>query len=266
MAGATAWSIETATGLVDEPTEVFRSSNALYEAGDYPGAIREYRRLVDAGVVDGTLCYNLGNAYYKSDDLGNAVLFYRRSLRLQPRNADAKENLELVTSQLKDKQFVRNQNRLVTGVIWLHNNLSATEMIALGSVSYLVLCLLGIVLILRDSPTIAAVYRKISIVSPGRLIGLSFAQDLLVAMGIATVLLATTGISSYRKLVNNRTEAVILADEIPVFSSPTEDATLQFKIHQGTVVNISDQRNEWIKVELPGGMSGWVASGSMERV
>jgi len=268
VVAAITWHAEPtlAQGVADEPGDVFRSANALYEAGNYQAAIAEYHRVVDGGVEDGTLNYNLGNAYYKSNDLGNAVLFYRRALRLQPRNDDAQENLELVTSQLKDKQFVRNQNRFVRGIVWLHNNLNATELVVLASTSYLVLCLLGIVLIFRESTAVAAAYRRTSIVSPARLVGLSFAQDLLVAMGIVTVLLATTGASAYRKLDHNRTEAVILADEIPVFSSPTEDATLQFKIHEGTVVKIGDQRSGWVKVKLPGGMSGWVASGSMERV
>jgi hypothetical protein len=268
VAFATVWvaPVVQAQALIDEPAEVFRAGNAAYEAGDYLEAISEYRRLVDAAVVDGDLYYNLGNAYYKSNDLGNAVLFYLRSLRVQPRNNDAKENLELVRSQLKDKQFVRNQNRLLTGIIWLHNNLSSTEMLTFASASYLALCLLGIVLILRTSSVITAVYRKVSIVSPGRLIGLSRTQDLLVAAGIATVLFVTSGISSYRKMVHSRTEAVVLADELPVFSSPTDDATLQFRIHEGTLVNMGEQRSDWIRIVLPGGMSGWVASGSIEGV
>ncbi len=72
-----------AQGIVDDPTEVFRTGNSAYEAGEYPTAIDAYRRLVDAGVENADLYFNLGNAYYKNNVLGNSVLFYLRSLRVQ---------------------------------------------------------------------------------------------------------------------------------------------------------------------------------------
>jgi tetratricopeptide (TPR) repeat protein len=255
-----------AQSVVDDPAVVFRAGNASYEAGDYPAAVEAYRRLTDAGVVNGNLYYNLGNAYYKNNELGHAVLFYVRALRVQPRNDEARENLELVRSQLRDKQFVRQQNRLVRGFIWLHNNLSTPEMLVFASASYILLCLLAIVFIFRSRPIVAAVYHRMSILSPGRLVGLTRAQDLLVAMGLAAILLVTTGISSYWKLAVDRSEAVVLADEVAVFSSPTDDTTLQFKIHEGTMVTISDHRAVWTKIALPGGMSGWVATESIEKV
>jgi len=255
-----------AQSIVDEPAEVFRSGNSAYEAGEYLAAIDEYRRLVDAGVQNADLYYNLGNAYYKSNALGNSVLFYLRSLRVQPRNDDAKENLELVRSQLRDKQFVQNQNRFVLAIIWLHNNLATDEMIIFASLSYLLLCFLAIVFMFRDSRPITRAYRRASIVSPGRLVGLTFSQDLLVAMSIALILLVTSGVSSYKKMVSDRTEAVVLVEEVAVYSSPTEDATLQFNIHEGTMVRIGDRRSEWTKIELPGGMSGWVATNSIEVI
>jgi hypothetical protein len=255
-----------AQSLVDRPQEVFLAANASYETGDYHAAIESYRRLTDAGAVDADLFYNLGNAYYKNNELGPAVLFYVRALKIRPRDDDAKENLELVRLQLRVKQFVRHQNRLVAAVVWLHNNLSTREMVIFTSVSYLLVCLLAIVLIFHDTRVVSAVYRKVSVLSPGRLVGLGMKQDLILALGIAAFLLVTSGISSYRKITVQRTEAVVLSAEVSVFSSPTDDATLQFKIHEGTVVNIGDRRGEWARIELPGGMSGWVDAGSIEKV
>ncbi len=245
---------------------VFQEGNASYEAGDYAAAIEAYRRLADAGVADGDLYYNLGNAHYRNNELGEAVLFYQRSLRIQPRNGDAKENLELVRSQLRDKQFVRSENRLLRGVLWPHNNLSVQEMTVFVSISYLLLCILSIILIFGDSPPVVAAYRKVSLVSLGRLIGLSLRQDVLVAMAVAFVLLVTSGASLYSKRAANRSEAVVLGEEVGVFSSPTEDATLQFKIHEGTMVNVRDRRDAWAKITLPGGMSGWVNAESVQSL
>ncbi|UCG52969.1 MAG: tetratricopeptide repeat protein [Candidatus Latescibacterota bacterium] len=258
-------------GVEDRPAslkDVFARGNELYEAGDYEGAIDRYVSLVDADVEDGDLFYNLANAYYKVDDLGRAVLFYERALRRLPRDRDVRENLELVRSQLKDRQFVREQNRFVRLVNWLHNNSSTKEMLILTSCCYVLVSLFGVGFIFRDSRPVKAVYKVVSVVSPGRLAGLSRAQDLLGVIVVAAFLLVTLGVSSYHKVKRDvrRVEAVVLEREIPVFASPTEDATLQFKIHEGTLVTVREQRRQCVRIGLPGGLSGWVSAPSLERI
>jgi tetratricopeptide (TPR) repeat protein len=248
--------------------ERVEAANALYEQGNYAGAIDGYLALVSEGVQQADLFYNLGNACYKAHDLGRAVLYYERALRLEPRERDTRENLALVRTQLQDKQFIANQNRLVRGIIWFHHNLSTREMLVFMSVSYLALCIVILLIVLRETPAIGSLYGRLSIVSPGRLVGLGKTQDLMLAAGIAAVLLVTSGLSSYRKVANerNRIEAVVLEEEIPVYSSPTDDATLQFKIHRGTIVDVVERRVRWLRIRLPGGLSGWVASGAVESV
>ncbi len=63
-----------------------------------------------------------------------------------------------------------------------------------------------------------------------------------------------------------RSEAVVLEEEIPVLSGPTQDATLQFRIHEGTMIKVRAQRGGWLRIQLPGGLSGWVAAQAVERV
>jgi tetratricopeptide (TPR) repeat protein len=247
---------------------IFARGNALYEGGDYEGAIDQYTALVGKGVADPVLYYNLGNAYYKVRDLGHAVLYYERARRLAPRDGDVRENLALVRAQLRDKQFVRDENRLVAAIGWLHNNLSAGEMTIAASIFYAVLCFLAIVFVLRETAWVSSAYRWFSYVSLGRLAGLSKTQDILAALAIAGILFVSTGISAYQKTENERskTQAVVLGEEVSVLSGPTDDATLQFKIHQGTIVRIRDHRGGWMRIALPGGLSGWVSTSSMERV
>ncbi len=248
--------------------EAFAKGNALYEQGNFTGAIEQYATLADAGVADKDLFYNLANAYYKQDDFGRAVLFYERARRLAPRDRDVRDNLALVRTQLRDKQFVRDKNRLVRAAVWLHDNLNAREMALLGSVCYLVLCLLGIVFVFRDSAAVSRAYRRLSYISPGRLAGLGKTQDLLVALIIVSLLFLSTSFSAYRKTSqeNGRRVAVVVEPEAAVHSGPMEETTLQFKIHEGTLVRIRDARNAWVRINLPGGLSGWVSASAIERV
>ncbi len=248
--------------------EAFVKGNSLYEAGDYSGAVEEYSRVVNAGVADKDLYYNLANAYYKLDDFGRAVLYYERALRLAPRDADARENLELVRSQLRDKQFVRERNRVVRTVAWLDDHLNAREMTLVASICYFVLCLLGIVFVLRDSRVVSAAYRAISYVSPGRLAGFTKTQDLLAALAVVSLLFASTGVSAHRKSAQKRERksAVIVGEEVAVYSGPAGETTLQFKVHEGTLVRVREARSTWVRINLPGGLSGWVEISAIERV
>jgi len=246
----------------------FSAGNAVYESGDYEAAVEHYKHLVDSGVENSDLYYNLANAYYKSDNLGGAVLYYERTLRLKPRDKDARENLSLVRTQLKDKQFVREPNRFVHSVVVLHDKLNSSEMFALAATLYLLLCCIVIVFIFRDAPPVVAVYRRASMVSPGRFLGLTRNQDFLLAIAVVFVLAATTTVSTSVKVTkeHGRREAVVLPAEVAVLGSPTDDATLQFKVHEGTTVIIRQQSGGWLRIQLPGGLSGWVAAQTVERV
>jgi hypothetical protein len=265
---AAALSEETVSARVAHLKDLFSQGNALYEAGDFEGAIARYTAVVDGGVTDKDLYYNLANAYYKAGDLGHAVLFYERARRLAPRDRDVRENLALVRSQLRDKQFVREENRITRTIVWLHNNLNARQMVVLASVFYLVLCLACIVFVFRDSARVSGAYRWLSLVSPGRLAGLRKTQDLLLVIVVVSVLFFSTGISGYIKVTRERerTTAVVIEKEVPVFSGPTDETTLQFKVHEGTEIRIREQRKGWVRIGLPGGLSGWVPASTIERV
>jgi tetratricopeptide (TPR) repeat protein len=248
--------------------ELFAEGNALYEKGDFEGAIDRYSRLVEAGVTEEGLAYNLANSYYKAGDFGRAVLFYERARRLAPRDRDVRENLALVRLQLRDKQFVREQNRVVASLMWLHNNLNTREMLLLASLCYLLLCFLGIVFVFRDSAWVSRAYRWLSLVSPGRLAGLARSQDIFAAVVVAVLLFASTGLSAYDKVTHEkkRQAAVVLDEEVSVFSGPMEDTTLQFKVHEGTVLRIREERRGWTRIELPGRLSGWIPARTVERI
>lgn len=246
----------------------FVAGNAAYESGDYEKAIEHYKGLVDTGVENPDLYYNLANAYYKSNNLARAVLFYERTLRLTPRDRDARENLSLLRMQLKDRQFVREQNRFMRSIVVFHSNLNPAEMFTLATISYLLLCCLVIVFVFRDAPPVIAVYRRVSMVSPGRFLGLTRLQDFLLAMGVVFVLSVTTTLSTSIKISKERgrREAVVLPAEVAVLGSPTDDATLRFRVHEGTTVIIREQSGSWLRIQLPGGLSGWVAAQAVERV
>ncbi len=49
---------------------LFREANARYEQEDYTGAARRYLKIVEGGWESAPVYYNLGNAFFKRDRLG----------------------------------------------------------------------------------------------------------------------------------------------------------------------------------------------------
>ncbi len=77
--------------------------NALYESGDYSGAVAEYEKVLRYGMRNGAVHYNLANAWFKLHRPGPAILNYERALRLDPGDVDAARNLAYVRSRIIDR-------------------------------------------------------------------------------------------------------------------------------------------------------------------
>ena len=83
--------------------EKMQIANDLYEGGQYLQAAQAYQQLVDLGVVDSALFYNLGNAHFKQGDYGQAIVNHRRAQQLAPRDPDVAANLALARAQAVDQ-------------------------------------------------------------------------------------------------------------------------------------------------------------------
>ena len=79
----------------------FTEANQQYADGNFAEAANMYEQLI-AQTPSSEVYYNLGNAYFKQNELAQAILAYERCLRLDPRNKDAKYNLAFARSRIID--------------------------------------------------------------------------------------------------------------------------------------------------------------------
>jgi len=77
-------------------------AGTAYEAGDYGRAVTLYEALLDLGWKNGTVYYNLGNAYLRGGELGRAIAAYRYGESFQPRDEDLQANLAFARNTAKD--------------------------------------------------------------------------------------------------------------------------------------------------------------------
>ena len=78
-------------------------ADALYEKEQYRDAVEAYETLMKQGGVAAEVYYNLGNCYYKLDEIPLAVLNYERAFLLDPGDADIRANLALARGKTIDK-------------------------------------------------------------------------------------------------------------------------------------------------------------------
>lgn len=97
---------------------VFNIGNALYKQEKYEDAGRQYStnfEMNDDRRKKSASLYNLGNSLLKGGRIPESIEAYKRSLKLDPRNMEAKYNLafaqDLLKQQEEQQQQQQNQNQ-----------------------------------------------------------------------------------------------------------------------------------------------------------
>lgn len=219
-----------------------------YRLGNYDLAASYYGLVLSTDYASADLYYNLGNCYYRTDQMGLAILYYKRALHLDPSMRDAKENLALAQSHTIDRIAVLPQFFLVRWIDALCTHISPT----LWQVIWLILlALLGGALFcfLRGGNHTV---RKVGFIST---------VILALLLALSTWLLIRT---THR--YNAHSEAVVTLPAITVKSSPEKQSVDKLILHEGTLVNITDSLAGWYKITLADGTTGWCGTDEVERI
>ena len=104
----------------------FDKATTLYQKGDYSQAAAVYSSILKSGKESSALYYNLGNTYYKLNNVPESIYYYEKALQLDPENADAKNNL-IFANQMKidaitplPKTWVRQLSDGIVGLFSAH--------------------------------------------------------------------------------------------------------------------------------------------------
>ena len=227
------------------PEAAFHEANAAYRAGDYPAAIAGYVEVVAAGVEDGHVLYDLGNALFREQRLGAAILMWRRAQVLLPRDPDLRANLERARSQVKDRL---DPPVWIPALFFWQRTMALRESALLASS---LVCLGFLVLLAR---------RRVGRGVAGRsLVG--------VAVGVMVFggLVALSTAYGWRAL-RARPIAVVLEEQVTARSTVGLGGVELFVLHEGAEVRVAEQDAEHVLVVLPDGRRGWCAAGGVGLV
>ena len=224
------------------------NADSAYARQQYQQAIKDYEELLQGG-VSAELYYNLGNAYYRTDNITKAVLNYERALLLSPGDADIRFNLQMARSKTIDKITPESEMFFVT---WYHSLVNIMSVdgwanVALGSFG------LAIVLALVYLFSSRIWMRKV-----GFFAGAAF-----------ILLFAVANLFAYqqKKELLNRTGAIVISSAVPVKSTPSKGGTDLFILHEGTKVEITDgSMRDWKEIRVADGKEGWVETSKIEII
>ncbi len=229
--------------------EIFERGNQLYQQGDYAGAIDAYESVLSAGFDGAALHYNLGNAYFKSGELGRAILEWERALDRAPGDADAEANLELAREQTADAVEPLPRFWLFAAVSWWVELLPRTILVWVVGAAWLLF-------------TGGVVLRVL-----GRRDDVRRYASWLAVTGAAVVVVFGINLAVRELDIGRPVRAVILTDAVPVQSAPSdEDDLTLFEIHEGTLVRVDQRAGSWAEIVLEDGKVGWVPSDVMEVI
>lgn len=222
--------------------------DSAYMRNDYASAIQIYESLLKQGEA-AEIYYNLGNSYYKTDDMARAILNYERALLLQPGNTDIRANLEIARSKTIDKVASIPDIFFVAWTNSLINCLSVDVWAKLGII-FFILLLVSLSLFFFSKQII---WKK-----SGFMTGIIF---------LMFVVLSNIFASKQKSELTDRNEAIILSPSVTVRSTPSESGTSLFVLHEGYKVEIKDNSmREWKEIRLEDGKVGWIPASAMEVI
>ncbi len=220
------------------PEDDFKSANQAFENKQYAEAIKLYSGIVESGLESAPLYFNLGNAYFKNGDLGHAILYYLKSRRLDPANEDIKANLEFArrfTSIQMEGVQLNPVNNLLASIV------DPYRLTTMAWWSSLLFILFMVTLILRYG------------------VRLSFPGIKAATIVTLVLVLAVSFLTTFKYRHDYLTRhAVIVAEDCPVRTGPTDSSDIELHGAPGLVVEILSESTDYYDVQFENMRRGWV--------
>ena len=219
-----------------------------YAKGNYQQAIKDYQEILKAG-VSSEIYYNLGNAYYRTDNITQALLAYERALQLSPGDNDIRFNLQYARSKTIDKITPETEMFFVT---WYNSlvNFTSVDRWANTAIVSIVMALL-LILVFLFAPQMWA--RKSGFYGSA----------------VFLLLFAFANLFAFQQKHELETKqgAIVIAPTVNVKKTPAASGTDVFVIHEGTRVDITDRgMKQWRGVKLADGREGWLKTSQIEEI
>lgn len=245
-------STEEVHRLFSQANEAFRQANEKVGEPEaerlYTEAILNYQQIIDEGGIENAkLYYNLANAYFLKQDLGRAILNYRRAQRLTTSDPRIAKNLAFARSKRIDQISLKSEQRVMQTLFFWHYDFSLRTKFMLACVFFAVVCgALTAMIWLGRSAAVTAT--------------LVVAGILLLCFGTSVVVQAQSEAGAIG--------GVITAEKVIARQGDGNNYQASFKepLHSGTEFDVLEQRAGWMHIQLADQTDCWIPTTAAELI
>ena len=223
-------------------------ADSAYARADYETAVKLYGKLAKQNATS-DVCYNLGCAYYRLDDMAHSVLWFERALKLEPSDKDILTNLEMARTKTIDKIIPQHEFILFTYFRAMTNWFSLRTWTIIALLSFVFVLVLLLLFWASDSIFV----RKCA-----------FSSAVLLLL---VCILSNVCAVQQRNFKQTHTSGIIISPAVTVKSTPADNGNDLFVLHEGSKVEILDSSlKEWCEVSIADGKVGWIPKKSFDLI
>ena len=228
---------------------LFDSAESHYKAKEYRKSLEIYQELTkNTENLSGELYYNIGNCYFKLEDIGRAILYYQKAKKLLPTDEDIKHNLKvtqkILSEEVKTSETIFFEKELSSFLFRFKNQ----ELFIISFFLLLVASILLSLFLNVKRVTLQKIFFRVGIVF----------------FIFFLVILVATHQNYYHTI--EKKEGVVIENETEVMSGPNKDGNRILILHSGVTLEIVEGLEEWYKVRLKSEEIGWVEKKYVEMI
>lgn len=201
--------------------------------------------LVDDGIENGKLWYNLGNAQLQTGEIGEAIAAYRSAKRYIPSDGRVEPNLEYARSLVNNPISGENTTSILSRLAFWHEDLPTQARLTFCIIFWCICWGLVSARLFRTIP------------------GFKTAS---ISLGCASIAL---GVSVAADIADQyQDHGVITANEVIVRKGNGVNYAPMLKdpIDEGIEFELIEQRPDWLHITLPNGTTGWIQKNDAQIV
>ncbi|MCL9808281.1 tetratricopeptide repeat protein [Flavobacterium luminosum] len=228
--------------------EAFEKGNSLYEKGKYQEAIVAYESILKSGEESAEVYFNLGNCYYKLNEVAPAVYNFEKALLLQPNDSEIQNNLEFARKMAID-EIVEVPKVGFYKILTDFTSAFHYDTWAWIAIIFAVFFLFSFVGYYFSTTT--------------SLKRVFFSGMILLLLFLSVSILA--GFFEQSRYQNEK-PAIVFVDTVAVKSEPNSAAPNAFTLHAGTKVYVLETLHNYKKIQLQDQKEGWIEKSAVKEI
>ena len=224
--------------------ENFFKANNYYNNSKYLESINIYESILAEGWESSNLYYNLGNSYFRQNQIGQSIWAYNKALKMDPRNEDLIKNLSIAEAKIKDRIILPDEFYFVKVYGNFKSRYTLKEWLLAGGI----IVLFTVVSFLISEFQILNNWNIVRVVK---------------VLMLLTVMIHLVTLDKFFD-DNDVKLGIIIDNQVKAYSGPFYgDNSILFNINEGTEVMIKQNQKNWTEIILLDGKRAWITSNNI---